>query len=51
MLAGDGGDALKSAAEAAAKGNSEAAKSLISGLLSTREGAELARQIIETFKG
>jgi hypothetical protein len=51
MLAGGGGDALKTAAESALKGDSESAKNLISGLLSTREGAELARQIIEMIKG
>ena len=50
MLAGGGGDALKTAAESAVKGDNEAAKSLIAGLLSTREGAELAKQILEMFK-
>lgn len=47
MLAGGGGDALKKAAGAAVKGDNDVAKNLLSTLLSTREGTEMARQIME----
>ncbi len=49
-LSGEGGDALKKAAGEAAKGDADAAKKLIMNLLSTKEGAALAKQIMELSK-
>lgn len=45
-LAGRGGDALKKAAQNAAQGDKDAASSLIAGLLSTKEGADLAKKVM-----
>lgn len=50
MLAGGGADALKNAAEAATKGDSDTAKKLLSSLLSTPEGIEMAKHIVELMK-
>ena len=47
MLASDGGDAIKNAAAAAASGDPEQARVLLSTLLSSPEGAQLAAKIIE----
>lgn len=47
LLSGKGGDALKSAAAAAAEGDKDMTMRLISGLLSTPEGAQLAKAIID----
>lgn len=49
-LAGDGGDALKRAAESAKTGNKDAAKALLGSLLQTKEGAALVSQIIDLVK-
>ena len=46
MLGSDGGDALKKAAAVASGGDSDAAKSLISSLLSTPQGAALISKIV-----
>jgi len=50
QLSGGGGDALKKAAESAATGDGDRAKNLLSSLLSTPEGAKLAKQIVEAVK-
>ena len=47
MLASDGGDAIKNAAAAAASGDQDQALVLLSTLLSSPEGAQLAAKIIE----
>ncbi len=47
MLAGDGGDAVKAAARAAAGVEKDRARVLLSTLLSTKEGTALAGKIIE----
>ena len=47
MLASDGGDAIKNAATAAASGDQDQARVLLSTLLSSPEGAQLAAKIIE----
>lgn len=47
MLAGSGGDAVKSAARAAAAADKDQARILLSSLLSSKEGAALASKIIE----
>ena len=47
MLASDGGDAIKNAAAAAASGDQDQARVLLSTLLSSPEGAQLAANIIE----
>ena len=47
MLASDGGDAIKNAAAAAASGDQDQARVLLSTLLSSPEGAQLAARIIE----
>lgn len=47
LLSGKGGDALKTAAAAAAEGDKDMAMRLISGLLSTPEGTQLAKAIID----
>lgn len=47
MLASDGGDAIKNAAAAAAGGDQDQARVLLSTLLSSPEGAQLAAKIIE----
>ena len=47
MLASDGGDAIKNAAAAAASGDQDQARVLLSTLLSSPEGAQLAAKIIE----
>ncbi len=49
MLAGTGGDALKSAAAAATKTSQDHGKALISALLSSKEGAALAAKLIEVI--
>ncbi len=50
MLAGGSGDALKTAAEAASKGDGDTAKKLLSSLLSTPEGIDMAKHIIDLMK-
>ena len=47
MLASDGGDAIKNAAAAAASGDQDQARVLLSTLLSSPEGAQLSAKIIE----
>ena len=47
MLASDGGDAIKNAAAAAASGDQDQARVLLSTWLSSPEGAQLAAKIIE----
>ena len=47
MLASEGGDAIKSAAAAAQNGDQNQARVLLSTLLSSPEGAQLAAKIIE----
>ena len=47
MLASDGGDAITNAAAAAAGGDQDQARVLLSTLLSSPEGAQLAAKIIE----
>ena len=47
MLASDGGDAIKNAAAAAASGDQDQARVLLSTLLSSPEGPQLAAKIIE----
>lgn len=47
MLASDGGDAIKNAAVAASSGDQDQARVLLSTLLSSPEGAQLAAKIIE----
>ena len=47
MLASDGGDAIKNAAAAAASGDQDQARVLLSTLLSSPEGAQLAAKILE----
>jgi len=47
MLAGSGSDALKLAAQAAVNNDKEPARTLLSTLLSTKEGAALTAKIIE----
>lgn len=49
MLAGEGGDAIKNAAAAAATGDQDAARVLLSNLLANPEGAQLAAKIIEVI--
>lgn len=46
-LAGDGGDALKKAATDAKNGNMDTAKGMVSSLLSTKEGADLVKKILD----
>ena len=50
QLSGEGGDALKNAAAAAATGDKGAAGRLVASLLSTKEGQTLAAQIMEMVK-
>jgi len=50
ILGGSGGDALKSAAKAAAKGDKDAAQKLISTLMSTPEGVQLIQQVVKAMK-
>ena len=50
MLASDGGDAIKNAAAAAASGDQDQARVLLSTLLSSPEGAQLAAKIIEVVR-
>lgn len=47
LLSGKGGDTLKKAAAAAAEGDKDMAVRLISGLLSTPEGAQLVKAITD----
>ena len=47
MLASAGGDAIKNAAAAAASGDQDQARVLLSTLLSSPDGAQLAAKIIE----
>lgn len=49
MLAGSGADSVKSAAQAALSGDKDQARILISTLLSTKEGAQLAAKLIEVL--
>lgn len=49
QLSGSGGDALKQAAGAAAQGDSDALKKLVSTLLSTKEGAGLIKQAMDLY--
>ena len=49
MLASEGGDAIKNAAAAAANGDQDQARVLLSTLLQSPEGAQLAAQIIEVI--
>ena len=49
MLASEGGDAIKSAAAAAASGDQDQARVLLSSLLSSPEGAQLTAKIIEVI--
>lgn len=50
MLSGKNGDAVKSAAAAAARGDQETAKRLLTSVLSTPDGAKLAKIILEMMK-
>jgi hypothetical protein len=50
QLAGKGGDALKNAAAAASGGDQDTAKRLIASLLSTPEGAQLAKTVLDIMK-
>lgn len=50
LLAGKGGDALKHAASAAAGGDQDTAKKLMTTLLSTPEGTQLAKAILDLIK-
>ena len=49
MLASEGGDAIKNAAAAAANGDQDKARVLLSTLLQSPEGAQLAAKIIEVI--
>ena len=49
MLASEGGDAIKNAAAAAANGDQDQARVLLSTLLHSPEGAQLAAKIIEVI--
>lgn len=49
MLASDGGDAIKQAASAAATGDQDQARVLLSALLQNPQGAQLAAKIIEVL--
>ncbi|HJA37131.1 MAG TPA: hypothetical protein H9666_11640 [Firmicutes bacterium] len=49
MLASEGGDAIKNAAAAAANGDQDQARVLLSTLLQSPEGAQLAAKIIEVI--
>ena len=49
LLASEGGDAIKSAAAAAASGDQDQARVLLSSLLSSPEGAQLTAKIIEVI--
>jgi len=49
-LAGNGGDALKKAAIEAKNGDENAAKTLLSSLLKTKDGAALLSQIIDAVR-
>jgi len=50
LLAGKGGDALKNAAAAAVDGDQDTARRLLSSLLSTPEGAALAKAVLDMLK-
>ena len=50
LLAGGATDAVKSAAQAAIDGDGERAKTAISTLLSSKEGAALAAKLIEIMR-
>ena len=50
MIAGAGGDAMKDAARAAMSGDADRAKTMVSQLLSTPEGARLAAKLIDIMK-
>lgn len=50
QLGGAGGDALKSAAQAAASGSKDGAARLISTLMSSPEGAQLAMTLMNLLK-
>lgn len=47
MVAGGGGDAIKSAAAAAMASDKDQARIILTSLLSTKDGAQLAAKIIE----
>ena len=49
MLASEGGDAIKNAAAAASNGDQDQARVLLSTLLQSPEGAQLAAKIIEVI--
>ncbi|MGI6576716.1 MAG: hypothetical protein ACOX1Q_01445 [Eubacteriales bacterium] len=49
-ISGKSGDALKSAAAAATKGDQDMAKRLLSSLLSTPEGTQLAKAVLEMMQ-
>lgn len=50
MLSGKGGEAVKQAAGVAADGNPDQAKRMLAGVLSTPEGAQLAKTIMDLLK-
>ena len=50
-LSDKGGDSMKKSAQKAASGDSESAKQLISQMLSSSEGRELAKQVMDIYKG
>ena len=49
QLSGPGGDALKQAAASASEGDSGTVGRLMASLMSTNEGRELAKQVMETM--
>ena len=49
-LSEKGGDSMKRSAQKAASGDTDAAKSLISQLLTSSEGRELAKQVMDIYK-
>jgi hypothetical protein len=51
QLADGKGDALEQAAAAAARGDAEALKKLMSRMLETKEGAALAKQAMNIYRG
>jgi len=46
-LSGGGGDALKKAAAAAAGGNTDPVRTLVAGLMTTKDGINLLRQVTD----
>ncbi len=49
QLSGGGGDALKQAAGAAAQGDSDALRKMMTTLLSSKEGATLVKQAMDLY--